>query len=49
MAAEGDCLTFELRLWDNYDRYFSYVLSQYQIQEDGTLTEIYNIEYDYAS
>lgn len=46
MAAEGDRLTFELRLWDSYDRYFSRVLSQYWIQNDGTLIEDYEVLYD---
>ncbi len=47
MAEAGDYLTFELRVWDNYDRDYSRVLSQYQVQQDGKVStasyEVYEV------
>ena len=47
MALAGDHLTFELRVWDNYDRYFSRILSQYRVQQGGKVSpetyEVYKV------
>ena len=47
MATEGEYLTFELRVWDNYDRYYPRVLSQYQIRQGGSVTKtVYELQGD---
>lgn len=47
VAEADDILTFELRVWDNYDRYYARVLSQYQVQQDGKVSyesyEVYEV------
>ena len=37
MVTEGDYLTFALQVWDNYDRSYFHVLSQYQVQREGSV------------
>ena len=47
MATEGEYLIFELRVWDNYDRYYPRVLSQYQIRQGGSITKtVYELQGD---
>lgn len=46
MAQVGDYLTFELRVWDNYDRYYSRVLSQYQVQQGGKVSSAFYEVYE---
>jgi len=46
MAMVGDYLAFELRVWDNYDRYYSRVLSQYQVQQGGKVSSAFYEVYE---